>query len=158
MYLGLRQPFCSVAFLANEHFAPKHRMEKHFPNSSAMEEHYIHRRLYNGFALHSCRADSAAAKPHARSAATTCGHACTASGKHGFNNAWLFQRLHVSQCTLRAQPDRNSDAWYKVQREGPPFGDLVLSLMEEACDQKGEPCKLTWQTQHEVVLRHEDCV
>ena len=45
-----------------------------------------------------------------------------------------------------------------AQRDGPPIGDLVLSFVDEACDQKGEPCKLPWDVQHEVVLRHEECV
>ena len=35
---------------------------------------------------------------------------------------------------------------------------IVFSLVHEACYQKGEPCKLLWDVQHVVVLRHEDFV
>ena len=45
-----------------------------------------------------------------------------------------------------------------AQGDGPPFDDLVLSLVDPACDQKLEQVKLLGDMQHKVELRHEDRV
>ena len=46
----------------------------------------------------------------------------------------------------------------RAQWDGPSFHDLVLSFVDEACDQKLEPFKLPWDVQHEMVFRDEDRV
>ena len=42
--------------------------------------------------------------------------------------------------------------------DGPAFDNLVLSLVDPACDQTLEPFKLLGDVQHKVVLRHEERV
>ena len=78
--------------------------------------------------------------------------------KNDFFTHQLSQRVHMSHCAFFEHSPIETPLLGNAQRDGPPFGDLVLPFVDKACDQKAKPCKLSWDMQHEVVLRHEECV